>query len=246
LALTVDALLIGIPFHILVVWLYAATGGAVQVTGIRVACHIVEQPNHSLDPSPPKQANFVRECRSSSFGFETSRSLIIGRVVREGGATETVSQTYSLGSNGQPRNTLHLDWLAQLALLAYLITMEHRTGGTLGKYTFRIEVVSWKSPGSPGIPLISSVIRQSAQWLGLIPVFALGIYEYVARGHFSFAAYGAAIIKFFTLESATNEIRIFIVCSGLYVVWCLCNLFLIIAKRDPLYDRLARVAVLTE
>ena len=184
LGFCIDALVVGLPFQILLICLYAATGGAVQGASIIFECHNVEQPIYSLDPPPPKHPNFARECRSSLFGFETSRSLIVGRTVREGNATKTVSQIYYLGNDGQPRNVLHLDWLAHLVLLTYLITMEHRTGITLGNYIFRMEVVSWKSPGSPGIPLINAIVRQVAQWLGLVPVIVFGIYEYTAGGQF--------------------------------------------------------------
>ncbi|MBV9113302.1 MAG: RDD family protein [Hyphomicrobiales bacterium] len=245
-SLIVDALVIGIPFQILVVWLYAATDGAVQVTGMYVGCHIVDQPKYALDPPPPKQSNFAKECRSSVIGLETSRTLVVGRAFREGSVTKTVSQNYSLDSDGQPRNALHLDWLEQLALLAYLITMEHRTGVTLGNYVFRIEVVSWKSPGSPGIPLLNSIIRQLSQWLGLVPIVAFGVYEFIAGGEFSFVFNEGWTIKSITLKSATNEVRVLLICLGLCVLWSLCNLILIVAKRDPLFDRLARVTVLRD
>jgi hypothetical protein len=222
LGLTIDALVIGIPFQILVVCLYAATGGAVQGTSTAFDCHYVEMHRYLLDPPPPTKLIFARECRSSFFGFETSRSLIVGTVSEEN-VTEISSQTYDLGLDGQPRKALHLGWLARFALLAYLITMEHRTGVTLGNYIFRMEVVSWKSPGSPGIPLKNAFIRQVTQWIGLIPIVVFG------SGH---------VIP--------NELHLFMVALAVSVLWYPCNFLLIIAKRDPFYDKLARVAVLRE
>ena len=214
LGFCIDALVVGLPFQILLICLYAATGGAVQGASIIFECHNVEQPIYSLDPPPPKHPNFARECRSSLFGFETSRSLVVGRTVREGNATKTVSQGYSLGNNGQPRNVLHLDWIAQLVLLAYLITMEHRTGITLGNYIFRMEVVSWKSPGSPGIPLINAIVRQlgAMAWVG--SGNSLGIYEYTAGGQF----------RSITRESMASDGFALIMASVVVVLWYLCNL----------------------
>ena len=75
---------------------------------------------------------------------------------------------------------------------------------------------------------------------------AFGVYEFIAGSEFSFVFNEGWTIKSIALKSATNEVRVLLICLGLWVLWSLCNLILIIARRDPLFDRLARVTVIRD
>lgn len=232
LALAIDALVIITPFQLLAALLYVPSGGAIQATGTTFECHYV-QLKEPLNPPAPARSNLARECRSSIFGFVTSRTLIVGGTLRTGHLTRVVLHSYNLADDAPSRRVFSLDWLAQLTFVAYLVAMEHRTGTTLGKCICRVSVVSWTSPGKIGIPLLSAAIRQLAKWLSFVPVLAFLLYEYWVDGLDGFITGKWSFTKFIWL-------------MGVVVLWYLINFILIITKRDPIYDRLARVAVLCE
>ena len=178
-----DILIVGLCFQMLAVWLYSASGGKVQGTGFVRECHSLQKiDEEGLRPPPPRQSNFATACKSSLFGFVTSRFIIVGRSATEGRTKTVVSQTYHLGNDDKPLDVLDLDWVFQLALLAYLVVLEHRRGATLGERILGLEVVSWKTPGSPGIPFASAIIRQLAKCIGAVPLLVLVLYHYLVDG----------------------------------------------------------------
>ena len=92
-------------------------------------------------------------------------------------------------------------------------------------------VVSWKAPGERGVALVNAIIRQMAPWIGIIPILAFFLYDSIAENENGRVA---------------GEGTIFLMAAALSALWYIGNSILVIAKRDPLYDRLARVAVLRE
>jgi uncharacterized RDD family membrane protein YckC len=225
----IDCVIVGLAFQLLAAWLYSASGGSVQGPGFFTECSRLQTSNQDLDPPPPPQSNFGTVCKSSLFGFTTSQIMIVGRATHEGHTNAVISQTYHLGNDGQPIKALDLAWVSQLALFAYLVMLECRSGATLGERMLGLTVVSWTSPGSTGIPIVSAIIRQLAKCLGLVPFLALVLYHYVNNDietllASSFLAWSFAIVA-----------------AGVWGVW---NLVLTVTKRDPIYDRLARVSVL--
>ncbi|MDR7221558.1 RDD family protein [Aminobacter aminovorans] len=88
-ALMIDSIIILLPLQILVAILFAQTNGAVQGNfGITLTiCAPVEHLPEGLQPPPPADANSATECRSSLFGFETSRTLSVGTFVEQGNTT---------------------------------------------------------------------------------------------------------------------------------------------------------------
>jgi hypothetical protein len=227
-AISIDSILITLPLQFLAIWLYPATGGAVQSSGFTAECSNIQRLDLKLEPPPSPHANFARICKSSVFGFETSRTIIVGRIIHNGNFTKSTYDTYYLGTNGQSRSIVHLDWIAALVLFGYLIILESRTGVTFGKYICGIVVVSWRFPG-PGIPLLNAIIRQLASWSGLIPILVFFFFDYLTEDENGRAA---------------GEGAFFLIAMGLCGLWYIWNSILVIAKRDPIYDWLARVAVL--
>jgi hypothetical protein len=239
LALLIDVFVVMLPYQVLAISLLVATAGAVQIElpiSFNQECHKVGQPYQQLDPPPPEQPNFTIECKSSIFRVDASRNLIIFPS-GEGPMTNRLPQIYNLDADVHPRRAtlFAINWLSNLALLTYLVTMEHRTGATLGQRVMRISVVSWKAPGERGIPLIDALVRHLGAGLGIVPLIALELYQYITGDNMNASSTIAGFSVSWNLIAFLSS-----------YLWYFSNLFLIVTKRDPLYDRLARASVLRD
>jgi uncharacterized RDD family membrane protein YckC len=233
LAVLIDAVIISLPFQLVVAILFAATSGRIQqFSGITYAnCSILQTAPDGLAPPPPAGSNFVRECNVYFFGAETARSLQVGRVMRERGSTNTVSRVYMLDPDGHPINAVSVDWVVMVVFIVYLLAMETRTGATLGDRATRIRIVDAAAPLEPSVPLRKIVTRYLVIAIGLVPMLAVGLVY--------FALYGTDL----EATAASNIFTWLRVAAILTFVWIIFLCVPIVRKRDPLYDRVAGTAV---
>jgi uncharacterized RDD family membrane protein YckC len=150
LALLIDAVIISLPFQLIVAILFVATSGRIQQSGgVTFAnCSVLQTVPDGLAPPPPSGSNFARECNIYFFGAQTARTLQVGRTTREGGSTNTVWRGYMLDRDGRPIDGVSIDWVVMVVFIAYLFAMETRTGATLGSRAMRIRVVMRPRPPS--------------------------------------------------------------------------------------------------
>ncbi len=240
LALLADMAIVLIPLQLIVAILFSATNGAVQgAFGFATsACYVVEQIPDGLEPPPPEGFNQIVDCRSwvSILGLETARTLTVSRVTQEGTQTSAISLSYSLDAHGKPiKDAVDAGWLAEVALLAYLVLLEFRWGRTLGKRLTAIRTVDTASPDRIGLPFGKAFLRQVAMWIGVMPALAL---QFLWLGGVSTES---------ELESIANN-QLFwlgsifgVVVALIWAVWIIVSL---VRKVDPVYDRLAGTAVL--
>lgn len=236
LALLIDMAVVLVPLQVLVAVLFAQTNGAVQGTyGIAYnACiEVTISPEglQQLQPAPPADANAATVCSTYFFGFETARTLTVSKTTQSGNLTTSVYQVYSLGADGFPRDDVfQTDWLALLLFLAYLATLECRTGATVGKGIVNIRVFDAAAPDSVGIPPRKAILRQLAMLLGSVPMLLI-----VIAAAFSMSEEGLASPNVFVAA-------LFIagVIGFAWVAWIVIS---VSKKRDPIYDRLVGTAV---
>ena len=246
------AIVVGIPVGLL----YAATNGAIQfgptsrsapgteaAAGLEVnlgGLSLIQCANvdlaelpEGLDPPPPPQPTFALDCRNFVFGFlETARGLTVGRVTKKGSTTTRLYRSYVLGADGKLRRAVSLNWLLPLLFFIYLVALQSRFGATLGMRLMHIRVVNVEAPGRVGVPLGRAVVRNLLLWAGSAPVWAVFLGFAVAY-HGDLEAMFSGI--FFTCLFAAALLAM------AYYVWILVDL---VRKRDPIYDRIARTAVL--
>ncbi len=229
----IAAIVVGIP----VVLLYAASNGAIQFVGLSLTqCVTVDlaQLPEGLDPPPPVRATSAVDCRIFLFGLqETARVLTVARTTKQGNVTETIGKRYMLGADGKPRKGISLDWVSPILFLIYLITLETRFGATLGMRPCHIRVVDIEAPSRAGIPLRKAVLRILLIWAGVVPVLTV-LFAALIADHGS----GEAIFNsgwLFTALFAAGLLTI------AYYLWILVD---VVTKKDPIYDRIARTAVL--
>jgi hypothetical protein len=86
-----------------------------------------------------------------------------------------------LDKNGTPINGTGIDWLVQLALLAYLVGMIWKTGRTLGTRVAGLRVIDTTQPGTSGVPIHKAVIRYLAMAIGFVPMLA--VFDLSMRRH---------------------------------------------------------------
>ncbi len=226
------AILVGITVGLL----YAATNGAIQFGGgfdlIQCANVDLAELPEGLDPPPPAQPTFARDCRNFVFGFlETARGLTVGRVTKKGSMTTTLYRSYVLGADGKLRRAVSLNWLPPLLFFIYLVALQSRFGTTLGMRLMHIRVVNVEAPERVGVPLGRAVVRNLLLWAGLAPMLAVFLGFAVAY-HGDLEAMFSGI--FFTCLFAAALLAM------AYYVWILVDL----GDEDPIYDRIARTAVL--
>jgi uncharacterized RDD family membrane protein YckC len=142
-------------------------------------CSRLETAPDRLAPPPPAAANLARECNVYFLGAQTARILQVGRGIKD--SAKTAWQTYMLDRDGHPIHGVSADWIAMLALIAYLVAMETRTGATLGSRAMGIRVIDATAPAEPGIPWRKVALRYLAMLIGLLPLLAvlviyLGLY----------------------------------------------------------------------
>ena len=232
LALLIDVIIVMLPFQILAAILFAMTAGMIQMeSGFFSYCVDGKTIPQGLNPPPPHDSNAMRVCRISFFGAPTGAVLTVARVTREGNTTTTVSQGYMLDKEGTPIQGTSIDWIYQLALLAYLVGMIWRTGKTLGARIVGVRVIDTANPGASGVPIHRAVIRYLAMAIGAVPAFALLIYQSVAVGGSADAMFTGGFFRWFAGA------------CGLGALWVLVLIVQIARKSDPVYDRLAGTAV---
>lgn len=174
LALSIDTIIISVLFQLIVAVLFIATSGRIQIYGdvTYTSCSKRETIPDGLTPPPPARADIARECNISFLGAQTARILQVGPGTKEGTIDVSASQSYMLDREGYPFDGVPVDWIAMLALIAYLIVMETRTGATLGSRAMRICVIDAAAPDGPGVPLSKIVMRYLAMMIGCLPILA--------------------------------------------------------------------------
>lgn len=119
-------------------------------------------------------------------------------------------------------------WIEKLGVLAYLATALCLHGTTVGMRLLRIRMVRVSDPERNGVPLRALLIRSAVAVGGAIPAIVLGIIAVVWTLR---DPDGAPI--------STLAVLTFIA-AAIWIGW---NAILIGRKRDPIYDRVARLAV---
>ena len=192
-----------------------------------------------LEPPPPSDANFAVDCRYSLLGLaDTGRVLTVGKIstVNQGysSATTSIGRTYGLGADGLRRGVVSLDGLVLLFFLIYLILLQSRYGATAGMALLKIRVISAESPRSVGVPPLKALIRLVVLFVGFIPVLAYLIWRFLPRE--------ADLQQFLGYPSRSAPILLTaaLLLSGAFYLWILID---VIRRRDPVYDRIARTAV---
>jgi uncharacterized RDD family membrane protein YckC len=232
LALVIDGIIVMFPFQVLAAMLFAMTAGMIQMdSGFFRSCVNGKTIPQALNPPPPHDSNFARVCRISFFGAPTGAILTVGRVTREGNTTTNVSQSYMLDKDGAPIKGTSIDWIFQLAFIAYLVGMIWKTGKTLGARFVGVRVIDAANPGTSGVPLGKTIARYLAMMIGAVPAFVVLIYQRIAVGGSADAMFTGDFFRWFAVAA---------VLGGL---WVLVLIVQIARKRDPVYDRLAGTSV---
>jgi uncharacterized RDD family membrane protein YckC len=235
-AIVVDYIIISLPFQIVVAILFAHTSGHVQMTGglAYQRCTAASTLPARLEPPPPAGSNSAVECSFYFFGIQTARVINVGRITKEGATTSRVSQGYMLDRDGHPVAGMTVDWVAALALVAYLIAMETGAGATLGNRVTRTRVVDVRAPGIRRVPLSKVMARYLMMVAGLSPMLAVVIAA-------NFLLYG------FADAAAGSSFFILLRVAGILVfVWAIIIFIQVVRKRDPLYDKFAGTAVVRD
>jgi hypothetical protein len=174
IALSIDGIIVSVLFQLVVAVLFFATSGRVQIYGdlAYTQCSTRETVPEGLVPAPPAGSDIARECSITFFGAQTARTLQVARRSEEGTVTKAASRNYMLDRDGRPIRGVPLDWLAMIALVAYLVAMETRGGVTLGSAVMAIRVIDAAAPARPGVPLRKVVMRYLAMLVGALPMLA--------------------------------------------------------------------------
>ena len=233
-----DMLVVSLPLQIIVIVLFAQTNGAIQGSfGIMGrTCAPIAQLPVSLDPSPPEGFNSIVECRISFLGFNMARTLTVSKVTQQGSVTTSVFESYSLGVDGRPMDAFSTDWIAILVFFAYLISMEYRSGATVGKRLVGIRTVDTSFPSRLGVPLRKAVLRPLAMQLGIVPIPGGLIVAFLLA---QFRGIDPAEIL-----SSRVYLSFLAIAAAIYFAWIVWIIVSVSRKRDPIYDRLAHTAVL--
>ena len=229
IAFLIDYLVVYVPIGALAALLFSMTAGSVQMTsGIFRACTSSNQIPQELSPAPPQNANFAVLCRVQFFGLETGRVLTVGRSVREGAVTKTISQGYMIDAVGKPISGFDLSWFLLIALVAYFVVLFSLTGKSIGALAMRMTLVDRSTPSIPGAPLSKVLLRYLAMTIGLLPLLAVA----------AFYGIGGASIEALFIP--------LVIAGALGGVWAIVLAIQIATKRDPLYDALAGTAILKD
>jgi hypothetical protein len=226
----IDLIVILVPFQLIVAYLFVATSGHIQLVNFAWCSELLETVPDGLVPQPPAGFNLVRDCNENFFGVQTGRYLIVGRYTEERKITDNitfkddVSQIYTLDRDGHPVDGLSIGWwIMMLALIAYLVAMETRTGTTLGSRAMRIRVIEATTPTGPNIPLCKIVSRYLVLLIGVLPFLA--------------DIYFGSVINELAGSSFTS------VAVAVLFGWIIFLSVQMARKRDPLYDKIAGTAV---
>jgi len=239
-ALLCDAALVLIPLQIVVAVLFSLTNGAIQGGfGFQTTlCGSLDVLPEGLQPAPPDGFNSIQDCRGSLLGLVTERNLIVAKTTVTGNSRISISQTYPLDGDGKPRDSVfNVTWIALLTLLAYLVLMEWSSGATFGKRATGIRVIDAGNPDRIGIPVGKALLRQIAMWLGVLLVLVVQI------GALAFVKEAAQLEAIITSPSYI----LLVVVGGLVgLAWAIWILVSLLKRHDPIYDRLAKTAIVVK
>lgn len=236
-ALLCDAALVLIPLQIIVAILFAQTNGAVQGNfGFQTTfCSSLDKVPDGLQPAPPEGYNSIQDCRLSLFGLATGRQLVVAKVTQTGNSRTAISRNYFLDANGSPKErAFDVTWVAILSLLAYMVCMEWRSGETLGKRAAGIRVLDARNPEGRGIPLGRALLRQVAIYAGLLPLVILEIGTVI---------FVSDVAQLEALVASQSYILLMVVAGLFGLAWTVWIVVSLARKHDPIYDRLAKTAV---
>ncbi|NGO49594.1 RDD family protein [Allomesorhizobium camelthorni] len=236
-AFLIDMAVVLVPLQDVLAVLFAQTNGAFQGSfGLKfTTCMPVEKLPDGLQPPPPVGYNRIVDCKTSLFGFDTARTLTVAKETQTGNTRSGVFQTYALGADGMPKDdVLYVNWIAVLALFAYLILLESRLGATLGKRCVSVKVIDTSDETRVGLPARKATTRQLSKLIGSVPAIVFGLILFSQVGGvedlqtvlvawwFNLASLGAWLI------------------GAAWALWIIVSL---VRKKDPVYDRLAGTAV---
>ncbi len=230
-ALFIDVVLLRIVLQVVIMILFALTGGAVQSSfGFNTtSCEPVTTVPAGLDPPIPADFNSIVECRTSLLGFDTERRLVASKAAEGGTEMPSAEKEYYLGADGQPVDAWPVNDAAVLILLAYLVVMDWWQGATFGKQFIRVRTVTTDDPNRIGMPIGKAITRQLVLWAPLwlaylsmaILLFSLGDDQLSAIGEHPA---GTAVL---------------IAVAAITIGWFLWISVQVARKQDPIYDRLA-------
>lgn len=234
LALFLDLIIIGTPFQIIAVVLFASTAGLVQMSGggiVFKTCEPSQSVPENLVPPPPQDSNFATECRFSFLGLQTGQALIVGRNHKQGNTFTTVFRSYMTDADGKPVQGYSIDGYFALSLTIYLLAMLVWRGATIGDRVLRIAIIDVARPAMRGISVVQAILRYLYTMIGALP--AIGVMSYwwlVTAGNIDAPAASMAI----------ELLPLALIVALVWYVWIIVQ---IARKRDPVYDRLAGTAV---
>jgi RDD family len=162
--------------------------------------------------------------------------VTVGKAWTDNHGSNSVFRSYGLGTDGRPRSVVSVNWLGWLLFFLYLVLPQSRYGATAGMVLLSIQVMNVASPSSVGIPPVKAAIRVLLFCVGLIPVSAYLIWQVLTLQAIS--------NKSREMAGATSSMPILLttalLLSGAFYVWVLID---IVRRRDPVYDRIAKTAV---
>lgn len=234
----VDGAIILLPLEVVVAILFSMTDGRIQGQfGLNVlGCQALTQ----LPPGLQTQItnpNSAAKCAFGLPGLPTANVLVVSRSEKDGALTTTVSESFWLDAEGELAVEAGYDvtWIALLIFLAYMVACEVRGGRTIGDRAVRTRVVDSAHPEVVGIPFARSIGRRVAMMIGTIPAAIVLTPVFYYR-------YDAAALAAYTATPFYRYGMIASVFIGL--VWFLFIVIAIVRKKDPIYDRIVRTAVI--
>jgi uncharacterized RDD family membrane protein YckC len=236
-AFLTDLAVVLLPLQVVVSVLFALTHGMIQGRfGISTtACTPLTELPPGLKTRIADPTRIV-DCRTSLFGFDTSRFLHVDRSQTDGAVTTGVFERIRLDAEGQFMDPAGFDvsWIAGLVLLVYLVGMEASRGQTVGKRLLGIRTIVRSRGGTIGIGVLRALARRLAMMLGAIatlPALAMvfwsdGSIEGMSRlvhdrTYWAASTGGAVVVMAWFVWIAVSMAR----------------------KRDPVYDRIVGTAV---
>ncbi len=233
-----DGAFILLPLEVVVAILFAMTDGRIQGQfGLNVlGCQALTQ----LPPGLQTQItnpNGAAQCAFGLPGLPTANVLIVSRSEKNGALTTTVSESFWLDANGDLAVQAGYDvtWIAVLIFFTYIVACEVRRGRTIGDRMVRTRVVDAAHPEVVGVPFARSIVRRVAMMIGTIPAA-------IVLAPAFFYRYDAAALAAYTATPLYRYGTVASVVIGL--VWLLLIVIAIVRKKDPIYDRIARTAVI--
>lgn len=237
-SLLLDAVVVLLPLQVVVAVLFALTNGQMQGRfGLNLGgCDQLSQLPPGLQ-TQVENPNGVQTCTWGFPGLPTSKLLVVSRSETEGALTSTVSESFWLDKDGQlaDRAGYDVSWIALLLLVVYMVVLEIRRGRTIGDRIMRIRVVDPARPEVVGLPAARSIGRRLAYWIGAVPAA-------VVNAPILYYRYDVAKMSAYVATPAYRYgSYIALAAAAAWLIWIMVT---IVRKRDPIYDRLARTAVI--